>query len=61
MLDLLLVEDPPDAVWHTRTRVPHEGGELSVISSRGLISLKLLAARPQDLADIARLQELEDG
>lgn len=61
MLDLLLVEDPPDAVWDTRSRIPYANGAISVISRQGLITLKLLAARPQDLADIARLQEIEDG
>ncbi len=61
MLDLLLVEDPPDAVWDTRSSVPFDEGKISVISRQGLITLKLLAARPQDLADIARLQEREDG
>jgi hypothetical protein len=61
MVDILLVEDPPDAAWETRSRVPYERGHISVVSRQGLITLKLLAGRPQDLADIARLTELTDG
>lgn len=61
MVDILVVEDPPDAAWETRSRVPYEQGNISVVSRQGLITLKLLAGRPQDLADIARLTEVEDG
>jgi hypothetical protein len=61
MVDILVVEDPPDPAWETRSRVPYEQGNISVVSRQGLITLKLLAGRPQDLADIARLTEIADG
>ena len=66
MLDVLIVDGPLDAVWSTRMRVqlamPNEQPrELSVVSRDGLISLKLAAARPQDLVDIQKLQEVSRG
>lgn len=36
-------------------------GIVSVVSRAGLVTLKLAAGRPQDLVDVARLKELEDG
>jgi hypothetical protein len=61
MVDILIVEDPPDPAWETRCRLPYEHRDISVVSRQGPISLKLLAGRPQDLVDIQRLTELDDG
>lgn len=61
MVDILIVEDRPDAAWETRSLIPFESGSISVVSRHGLVSLKLLAGRPQDLADIQRLTETDDG
>jgi hypothetical protein len=61
MVDILLVEDPPDPAWETRARLPYEHSTISVVSRQGLISLKLLAGRPQDLVDVQRLTELDNG
>ncbi|RYE93549.1 MAG: hypothetical protein EOO75_04115 [Myxococcales bacterium] len=61
MLDVLLADGPLEAVWQSRQRVAWHGGELSVVSREGLISLKLEAGRPQDLADVQRLSEVHRG
>jgi hypothetical protein len=61
MLDALIADGPLESVWHSRERLPYSGGSLWVVSRAGLISLKLAAARPQDLVDVQRLQELEDA
>lgn len=61
MVDILVVDEPLESVWSTRIRVPHEGGSISVVSRQGLVSLKLAAGRPQDMIDIQRLTELDDG
>jgi hypothetical protein len=34
---------------------------MRVVSREGLISLKLAAGRPQDLADVQRLREVDRG
>ena len=58
-LDLLLVNQNLEPVWASRERVATEGGEVWVVSRRGLIDMKAWAAREQDLADIRRLRELD--
>lgn len=59
MLDLLIANDVLAPVFESRVRVPWGDKELPVVSRAGLISMKLTAGRPQDLADLARLQESE--
>lgn len=61
MLDILLVNESLESVWNSRTRVAYEDGSVSVVSRRGLITLKLSAGRPQDLVDIQQLEALGDG
>jgi hypothetical protein len=56
-LDLLLVTPKIQQIWDSRVRANWEGGKLSVVSREGLIALKKLSARPQDLADISALME----
>jgi hypothetical protein len=56
-LDVLLVTDKITDVWDTRREVSWEEGRVSVVSREGLIRLKRLSGRPQDIADIARLEE----
>lgn len=56
-LDVLLVTDKITDVWDTRREVSWEQGKVSVVSREGLIRLKRLSGRPQDIADIARLEE----
>lgn len=59
-LDVLVAAGPLEAAFATRTRVRVGAAELWVIGRDGLIAMKVLAGRHQDLADIARLQE-QDG
>lgn len=55
-LDLLLVTPGILPIWESRAIAKWEGGQLSVVSRRGLISLKLLRGSGQDLDDIKILQ-----
>jgi cellobiose-specific phosphotransferase system component IIB len=58
-LDLLLVTPQVQDVWETREKIDFLGNRLSVISREGLLKMKRLAARPQDLADIERMENEE--
>ena len=58
-LDLLLVTPQVKDVWETRETIDFLGNKLSVVSLKSLIKMKTLAGRPQDLADIARLENEE--
>jgi hypothetical protein len=46
-------------VWETREEIDFLGEKLSVVSRDGLIKMKRLAGRPQDVADIEGLQNEE--
>lgn len=59
-LDLLLVTPHVQDVWETREKIDFLGSQLSVVSQKGLIKMKTLAGRPQDLADIWRLENEEN-
>ena|SRR5437764_73270 len=59
-LDFLLVSPEIVAIWDSRVQVPWESGSLWAVSRRGLIALKSLKPRPQDIADIERLKETVD-
>jgi hypothetical protein len=61
MLDVLLVEHGLERVWDSRQSVPWKERAVTVVSREGLISLKLLAGRPQDLVDVQRLKETDGG
>lgn len=58
-LDLMVVSPVYDEVWRTRERLPTDDGHLVVVSRAGLIQMKLTAARPKDVEDVARLEELD--
>ena len=58
-LDLLLVTPQVEDVWETREKIDFLGNKLWVVSQTGLIKMKRLAGRPQDLADIERLENEE--
>jgi hypothetical protein len=60
-LDLILVTDSIRSVWEGRVNASLEGGKLSVVSKEGLITLKTISGRPQDIADISALTEDSDG
>jgi cellobiose-specific phosphotransferase system component IIB len=55
-LDLLLVTPQIEDVWESKEQVSLQETLLSVVSKEGLIKMKTLAGRPQDLADIERLE-----
>jgi hypothetical protein len=59
-LDLILVSSITEAVWATRECGDWEGVPLWIVSRQGLIAMKRAAARPSDLVDLARLEELDD-
>jgi hypothetical protein len=61
MLDVLFVKGPLESVWAGRQTAALEDGFVRVVSREGLISLKLAAGRPQDVADVKRLEELSRG
>jgi len=58
-LDFLLVTPQTEDVWATRETIDFLGRKLWVVSREGLIKMKRLAGRPQDLADIERLENEE--
>ena len=59
-LDLLLVTPQVEDIWSSRETVDFLGTTLSVVSRDGLVKMKALAGRPQDRADIHRIEN-EDG
>jgi hypothetical protein len=59
-IDFLLVTDALRGVWEKRELVDWEEGRSSVVSKNGLIYLKRMAGRDQDLLDIKRLEETVD-
>jgi hypothetical protein len=60
VLDLLLVSEDTRDAWDTRTRLPWQEGDLSVVSPEGLIKLKTMRGSGQDQDDIDRLRSLSD-
>jgi hypothetical protein len=59
-LDLIHAEAELVAVWTSRIRVPWREREMSVVSRDGLVTMKQIAGRPQDLVDLSRLEGIED-
>ncbi|MGD9561875.1 MAG: hypothetical protein AB7F88_06620 [Pyrinomonadaceae bacterium] len=59
-VDLLLVNDLLMGVWENRELQKWAEGTTSVVSRDGLIKMKLLAGRKQDILDIETLREAED-
>ncbi len=59
-LDLLLVTPHVEDVWQGREEIEFMGQKLFVVSREGLIKMKRQAGRPQDLADIDRLENETD-
>lgn len=59
-LDLLLVSEAHRDIWAGRQKIGWKEGETYVVSREGLIQMKRLAGRIQDLADIEKLSEAAD-
>lgn len=58
-LDLMIWSEVYRSVWESRIRVRILDAEISAVSRDGLILMKTMAARPKDLDDVARLQEID--
>ncbi len=59
-VDLLVVGSDFEEVWSGRIVVPWRQRKLTIVSRGGLVMMKRLAGRPQDLADIAALETNDD-
>ena len=59
-LDFLLVNDALKEVWENRELIAWEDGETWTVSREGLIKLKTISGREQDLLDIKKLREVEN-
>ena len=55
-IDFLLVTEQIKEVWQSREMVEWEKGKVFTVSREGLIQMKTIGGRLQDLADIERLQ-----
>lgn len=60
-LDLIVVGPGLEEVWGSRIVVPWRERNVSIVSRLGLVTMKRLAGRPQDLADIAALEATDDN
>lgn len=61
-LDLLILPPFLRDVWDDRERFDWQGQSMAVVSAPGLIKMKRIAGRTQDLADLERLEgNGEDG
>jgi hypothetical protein len=61
VLDFMLVGEHNRDAWETRHEVETTAGTICVAGLAGLKNMKRRAGRPQDLADLQRLEEIEDG
>lgn len=55
-IDFVLVTEWTQHIWNNRKKVEWEHGPISTVSRKGLIELKEISGRLQDLADIERLR-----
>lgn len=55
--DMLLVTPQVEDVWENRITMILEGNTYRIVSREGLIKMKTLAGRTQDLADLERLKD----
>ena len=60
-LDLMVVNPGLEEVWRSRGVFDWKGRQVKVVSRDGLLKMKRLAGRTQDLADVERLESTEDG
>ena len=59
-LDLLVVNDELVEVWDTRITIDTGVRKLTIVSRAGLATMKRIAGRAQDLADIAKLEGTDE-
>ena len=60
-LDLLVVPRFLQDVWHDREVYDVEGVPIQVVSREGLLKMKRIAGRPQDLSDVDNLEDQGDA
>ena len=58
-LDLMLVAPVFEPVWNDRETVSLGEIAIKIVSKKGLIIMKNVAGRPQDIADIDALRRLD--
>lgn len=59
-IDFLLVTETLKDVWESCELIEWEDGKTWTVSREGLIKLKTISEREQDLLDIKKLRELEN-
>jgi len=59
-IDFLLVTESLKKVWEDRELIEWEDGKTWTVSRDGLILLKTISGREQDLLDIKKLREIEN-
>jgi hypothetical protein len=59
-IDFLLVTEALKEAWENRELIEWEDGKTWTVSREGLILLKTISGREQDLLDIKKLRELEN-
>jgi hypothetical protein len=59
-LDVIVVAPDMAPVWAGRLVVEWRARTMTVVSRDGLIAMKRIAGRPQDLADVAKLEGVDD-
>ncbi len=59
-VDLLLAGEELIDVFQTRMTVPWRGRMISVVTREGLATMKRIAGRPRDLADLATLEGTDE-
>jgi len=57
-VDFLLVTEPLKEVWKNRELIEWEDGKTWAVSREGLVLLKTISGREQDLLDIKKLKEI---
>jgi len=58
-VDFMLVNEGLSAAWASRIQLRAAEHSLTVVSRDALMAMKLAAARPQDIADVEKLQDLD--
>lgn len=59
-IDFLLVTEPLKEIWENRVFIDWEDSETWTVSREGLIKLKTISGREQDLLDIKKLNEVKN-
>ena len=58
-VDFMLVNEGLTAAWASRLQLRAVERSLTVVSRDALMAMKLAAARPQDIADVEKLRDLD--